>query len=167
MRAIISVLLISLSLVGCSNNRLPKELKNLHPVTITVMNGEPPVEGVAVTLSGRNSQGAFACTGLTDSQGIAKIRSLRNSYTVRGVPAGTYRVTLDKLPELPVKLTPHKTDEELSPKEAATKEFQRKIYFEENQLIPTVLTSPDSTPIELTVSENEETAFLVDISKYH
>jgi len=166
MRVIISVLLISLLLVGCSNNRLPKEPKNLHPVTITVMNGEQPVGGVAVTLSVRNSQGAFACTGLTDSQGVAKIRSLRNSYTVRGVPTGTYRVALDKLPELPVELMPHETDEELPPKDAATKEFQRKIYFEENQLIPVVLTSPDSTPIELTVSENEETAFHIDISKY-
>ena len=133
MRAIISVLLISLSLVGCNNNRLPKEPKNLHPVTITVMNGTQPVEGVAVTLSGRSSQGAFACTGLTDSQGVAKIRSLRNSYAVRGVPAGTYRVALDKLPELPAELTPHETDKELPPKEAATKEFKRKIYFEENQ----------------------------------
>jgi hypothetical protein len=167
MRAIISVLLISLSLVGCNNNRLPKKPKNLHPVTITVMNGEQPVEGVAVTLSGRSSQGAFACTGLTDNQGVAKIRSLRNSYTVRGVPAGTYRVALDELPELPMELTPHETDEKLPPKEAATKEFQRKIYFEENQLIPTILTSPGSTPIELTVSENKETAFLIDVNKYH
>ena len=167
MRAIISVLLISLSLVGCSNNRLPKEPKDIHPVTIAVMNGTQPLEGVAVTLSGRNSQGAFACTGLTDSQGIAEIRSLRNSYTMRGVPTGTYRVALDKLPELPVELTPHETDEELPPKEAATKEFKRKIYFEENQLIPAILTLTSSTPIVLTVSENKETTFLVDISKYH
>ena len=97
-----STLLLSLVVCfGCGQPKIHKEFKNLTPVSIVVTDGTQPLKGVSVTLSRRTSQGAYACTVLTNHEGIAQIRSIRNSYSVNGIPAGKYSVVLFKVVELP------------------------------------------------------------------
>ena len=151
---------------GCNQVKAPEELKNLVPVTVTVMDGSQPVEGVAVRLSGKNSQGAFACVGVTDAKGAAVMKSTSGSYTGKGVPAGTYSTVLVKTVELPPDLEPQEEDQNLPPTEAATKQAKRNEFLEKNQVIPKSLTVSSSSPIELTVAAGKGESLTVDLSQH-
>ncbi|MDR1963296.1 MAG: Ig-like domain-containing protein [Planctomycetaceae bacterium] len=152
---------------GCSNVKVPDYLKNLCPVTITVTDGGLPMDGVAVILSSKGSQGAFACTGVTDAKGIAQIYSSCNSYTGKGTPAGTYSVVLIKTVDLPVDLvTVEEIDMKLSASEQTAKHAKQEAFLEKNRLIPKILESSETSPVDLTVTGKTGIILTVDIAQY-
>jgi len=168
MRTLLTTFLFVFTLficIGCNQTKVPEELKNLVPVTITVTDGSQPVENVAVRLSAKGSQGAFACVGTTDAKGVAVIQSTRSSYTGKGAPAGTYFVVLVKTVEIPEDLQPQEEDQD-NPVAAAAKQAKLTAFLKENRAIPLVLTQSTSSPVELTVAEKTGATAEIDIAKY-
>ena len=151
--------------VGCNQAKAPDALKNLVPVTITVTDGSKPVEKVSIRLSGKGSQGAFACVGVTDAKGVATIQSTSGSYTGKGVPSGTYSVVLIESVEIPEDLQPQEEDQN-NPAVAAAKQAKRDEFLAKNQLIPKSLTTAAETTIELTVAEGKGESLAIDLSQY-
>lgn len=91
-----SVLLLGLGLtiLGCSGEELPDGMPALQPVQIKIVQGGTPVEGASVQLLPQDAANTFASGGSTDASGVAKIVTL-GRYD--GAPAGTYKVTIDKI----------------------------------------------------------------------
>ena len=168
MRTLLTMLLLVSALwfcVGCNQAKAPEELKNLVPVTVTVTDGSQPVENVAVRLSAKGSQGAFACVGTTDAKGVAVIQSAKGSYTGKGVPSGTYTVVLVDSVEIPEDLQPQEEDQD-NPATAAAKQAKRDAFLKQNNVIPDKLTQSTSSPVELTVAEKTGATTEIDIAKY-
>ena len=169
MRILLSTIILVSALcscVGCGGTKLPEELKNLAPVTVTVTDGSQPLKGIAVALNSKgNASGFFVCSGSTDNQGVAKIVSTRSSYTGKGVPAGTYSIVLVKSVEIPEELQP-KEEEQDNPAAAAARQAKLNAFLKERQAIPAMLTQAASSPIELTVEVKTGATIEIDIAKY-
>jgi hypothetical protein len=165
MRKFVFLLLLSLlfPVIGCS--KVPTGLGTLYPVTITVTNKGTPLEGVLVSLVDKEPQTPRGCSALTNSAGVAKITTNLGSYTGNGVVAGNYRVALFKIVTLPQEL--QGGDEELTLPENKRKERekQRSEFLENNRIIPPLLESRTSSPIELTV-EKKSTVLTIDLSQF-
>ncbi|MDR2439615.1 MAG: hypothetical protein LBE12_09645 [Planctomycetaceae bacterium] len=148
---------------GCTKE--PPEFSNLNPVTITVTNNGIPVEGVHVSLSSKTPQSLRACSGVTNTQGVANIQTAIREHIGNGVEAGTYTVVLVKTvafpPELDVVLPPG----DLSPKSKEILDKQEK-FLKQQRIIPEPLESNVTSPIELIVTQNESAVLTVDLSKY-
>ena len=149
---------------GCNRTKAPEELKTLYPVTITVMDGSQPVPGVDVRLSSKGPQGAYACSAMTNTGGVAKIQSTRSTYTGNGAPPGTYSVVLLKSVKLPPELEPQDEDQD-NPVAASANRAKRAAYLKQNQAIPQVLAHSNS-PVELTVADQSGATAEIDISQY-
>jgi hypothetical protein len=168
MRTLLSIILLVFVLLVCSGcgTQLPEELKNLAPVTITVMDGSQPLEGVAVALNSKGgAKGFFVCTGVTDAKGVAKIESTRSSCTGKGAPPGTYSVVLVKPVDIPPELEPREEDQD-NPAAATARQAKLNAFLKEKQAIPMMLTQSTSSPVELTVMEKSGATAEIDISKY-
>jgi hypothetical protein len=161
------VSLLSLPIcVGCNNVTVPDELKKLYPVTITVIDGNQPVEGVTVRLNSKEPRGVFACNGITNVQGITKLQSTRGSYTGNGVPVGTYSIVLLKTAHYPEDLMPVEADQNLPPPVLAKKQAKQEEFLEKNRIIPKILENSNSSPIEIVVTEKSGVTMEIDLSQY-
>ncbi|MDR2438656.1 MAG: hypothetical protein LBE12_04695 [Planctomycetaceae bacterium] len=153
-------------IVGC-NFSTPAELRNLNPVTITIMQGDQPVENVHVLLVNKKPQNSlYSCGGVTDIKGHTKIQTTLREYVRDGVPAGNYSAILRQKIVFPDDLK--SLEEEISLPESERKKRQdKRIAFEEqNRVIPKILESSATSPVELIVEEKKGTELTIDISKY-
>jgi hypothetical protein len=148
---------------GCS--QLPLELRNLHPVTITVTNNNVPIESVTVSLVNKQPQTLRGCSGLTNVSGVAKIATSVGSHSAWGVASGEYRVVLTQNISLPEDLQPVNDEESMPEKERREREMKRNAFLEKNNVIPESLRSRSQSPIELAVN-NASTELTIDIANY-
>jgi len=161
--------LLSLSaflLICCGCADVPEELRNLIPVSVTVKNGDQPVAGIQIILLAKASQGAFACNGVTDANGMTQIQSSRGSFTGKGVPAGTYTVVLSEPIEVPEDLLSQESDQDLSPAAQAEKARKLDEFLKKNQVVPTVLTIATTSPVEVTVAKGQNATVEIDVTKH-
>lgn len=151
---------------GCSREGKPEVLKDLNPVTVTVVDGGAPVEGVRVLLSSKGPRGAWGCSATTNAQGEAKIQTSISSKSGPGAPAGDYIIVLSKNVPLPPELEPQEEDQNLSASAAAAKEAKKKEFYDKNRIIPQKLEQSDTSPLELTVAEKTGGTLKVDLAEH-
>jgi hypothetical protein len=142
-----SVLLLS----GCGGGRVPPEgLPKLYPCSILVTQEGEPLVGATVSLHSTSEKFQWTINGRTDESGKAEI--MTHGY-FKGVPAGNFKVTVDKLetvvPPLP---------EVMPTKESELTKLFNKIEEEtkEYQLVDIRYTQAESTPLSITVSNKME-----------
>ena len=165
--SLLSLSALLLTCFGCSGGgKVPEELRNLCPASVTVTNGTQPMAGVMVTLLAKGSQGAYACNGVTDNNGVALIQSSRGSHTAKGVPAGTYSVILSESITLPADLESQESDQDLPPQAAAAKEAKRAEFLKTHRVIPESLTLTVSSPLELAVADKSGATLAVDVAQH-
>jgi hypothetical protein len=148
---------------GCTN-KLP-ELSNLNSVIITVTNNGVPVENVQVSLSSKTPQSLRNCSGITNTQGVANIKTTIREHTSNGVETGTYIVVLIKAATLPPELDVTLSEGDMSPKSMEII-AKREKFLKQNRIIPESLESVVTSPVELTVSKNEPAILTIELSKY-
>lgn len=97
-------LIAALAIVGCS--RRPADMPALFPCSVTVVNRGVAIPGAQVQLvQGRDGTTLAAVpisiVGETKANGVAILHTNRLGarYQEKGVPAGTYLVSVEKLPE--------------------------------------------------------------------
>ena len=169
MRILILISLSAFLLIygGCSNTKVPEELRNLYPASVTVLDGDRPVTGILVTLSAKGSQGAFACNGVANDNGVALIRSSRSSYTGKGAPTGTYAVVLSETIELPPELEPQESDQNLPMAAQVAKDRKVEAFLRTaKRLVPVILTTARTSPIEITVAKGQNATVEIDVAKH-
>lgn len=81
----------TISFGGC-NSRLPDDLPERYPCTVTILSkdGQPVKEACVMAT---NPESKWASIALTDEQGKAV---LKTNGTYSGVPAGTYKIVVTK-----------------------------------------------------------------------
>jgi hypothetical protein len=151
---------------GCTGK--PPELRNLSPVTITVVKDGQPIEGVEVSLYPRQPLGIWGCGGRTNSSGIAVMTTTLQTHYAPGARAGMYAVVLNKQMELPAELVPSALEKEkaLPENELASLRAKRTEFLKKNRLIPAVFESAETTPIEIIVTEKTPATLTVDVAKH-
>ena len=122
--------------------------------------------GIHVILTGKTGQGAYACNGITDDKGVTRIRSTRGSFTRKGAPPGTYAVVLSEPIEVPADLLSQESDRDLP--SAAQAEKKRKLdkFLSENQVVPAILMTASTSPIELVVAKGQDATVSIDVAKH-
>ncbi|MDR1270181.1 MAG: hypothetical protein LBK82_11715 [Planctomycetaceae bacterium] len=163
MRYFIVVLPLLLLFVGCSQT--PPELRNLHPVTITVTDQGKPIENVLVSLVNKQEQSLRGCSAATNKQGVAVIVTSVRDKSVSGAAAGEYKVVLMRNVPLPEDLQFYPQETTLPEAEQEAKAAKRNAFIEKNNIIPQNLQSSETSPIDLTV-EGKNCLLTIDISKY-
>ncbi len=94
----------SFMLIACSQR--PAGIPELLPVTVTVMKDGAPLAGANIGLYPTDSAaftkapGVLAFTGKTGDDGVATIKTICGKYVGEGVPQGSFRVTVAKLPNV-------------------------------------------------------------------
>ena len=167
---ILSLLSLSVFLLSCcgcgGGGNVPAELRNLCPASVTVMNGDQPMADVQVILLAKAGQGAHACTGVTGNDGVAKIQASRGSYTGKGVPAGTYSVVLSESIDVPENLIAQESDQNLPPAAQAEKSRKLDEFLSKNRVVPVVLSTATTSPIELVVAKGQDATVMIDVAKH-
>jgi hypothetical protein len=160
------LLLLLLAVIGC-NISTPPELRNLSPVTITVLNGDQPVENVHVSLAAKEPQHLlYGCGGVTGSNGCAKIQTTIREHFRDGAIPGSYSITLRKKIVFPADLEPSETEISLPEKERKVRQTKREAFEKQNRIIPIIFEQQETSPITLTVESRKATELTIDISKY-
>ncbi|MDR2346077.1 MAG: hypothetical protein LBE18_08425 [Planctomycetaceae bacterium] len=79
---------------SCGGESRPKEMPELYPSQITILQKGQKLEGASVILFNENSeQSRWIVGGVTDSNGICKLKTLGK---FDGAPVGKYKVTVEK-----------------------------------------------------------------------
>jgi hypothetical protein len=151
-----------LVLIGCS--RRPAEMPATFPCKIVIVNDGSPQVDYDVHLHLTTGNGALSIRGCTNAAGIAEIKTRFTDYTANGSPVGTFKVTIDKQPELPpdgVDITTLPWGEELN-----TYLTQRMKELEKLRIVPIHLTKPDSTPFEIKLEKGGKNQWTFDLKEH-
>jgi hypothetical protein len=77
---------------GGGDSGRPADLPKLYPVSITITQGDQPLEGATVTLVS-TPPAVYGTSGTTNASGTAVLRT----YSYDGAPAGDYAVLVKKV----------------------------------------------------------------------
>jgi hypothetical protein len=158
--------LLLLVIIDC-NISTPPELRNLSPVTITVLNGDQPVENVHVSLASKEPQHLlYGCGGVTGFDGCTKIQTTIREHVRNGAIPGSYSITLRKIIVFPADLEPSETEIGLPEEERKVLRTKREAFEKQNQIIPNIFEQQETSPITLTVESRKTTELTIDISKH-
>jgi hypothetical protein len=160
----IHFLLILIFVTGCSSK--PEGFPAVYPCSVTVVNGETPIEGATVTFNYDTGAGApVTVSAITGKNGIAVMNSMQASHEVKGAPAGQCKVVVVKNNFVP----DTKTAEEkkmMSIEEAEA--WKQSLVDAANKLpreVPEILESSLTTPITIEVPASSST-HTIDVSTY-
>jgi hypothetical protein len=119
---------VALFFAGCGQ-KLPEGMPPLYPCKITVtQEGKPAVNASVILHPTVQGDKYWAISSLSDTNGVV-VMSTNGKY--KGVPAGTYKITVEKLQE----------------------EHLEKGYYMIDLIDPQYRT-PEKTPLEIEVAEN-------------
>ena len=92
-KIIITLIVATLSVTGCSNDSRPNDLPPLFPCKITITQEGTPLGGATVTLEPQGMENTkYRSSSVTDDTGKAVLCT----YGFPGVPAGKYKVCVVK-----------------------------------------------------------------------
>ena len=148
---------------GCSKVR-PSNMPPLAPCKIKVHDGGSPRANIAVFFQRVEGQGGWSLNGQTGADGIAIAQTVAGAFEAKGIPHGTYRITLGERIELPPELSGG-VDPGMS--EQQRREIMDKVekFFAENRTLPAILCDASKSPLEISVTASGA-ELDVDISKY-
>ncbi|MDR1383640.1 MAG: hypothetical protein LBJ67_07325 [Planctomycetaceae bacterium] len=152
---------------GCSD--APKGFPKVVSCKITVVQGTKPLNEVDVILLPSSPMNSTMFFGKTDQSGHCQVATTFANYRKNGVPKGTYKVVLDKRPEIELTQTEeHACCAESHSMSRDSLKWQAEIQKQRKkhpQIIPDILTQSSSTPLTLDVSSNGAT-LAVNLDEY-
>jgi len=157
------IFLVLFAFVGCGPAK-PSNLPPLAPCTVKVHDNGRPLGQIGISFQRVEGQAGWSLSAQTGSNGIAVAQTIAGSYRAKGIPTGTYRVSLSERIELPPELiveelagTPIRQMEETAKK-------QQK-YLDEHRTVPEILCDAARTPLELTVTASGA-ELDIDVARY-
>ena len=93
---LLSTMILALGTVGCHFQKAPKGFPKTVPFQVVVTCESKPVADASVILTPKEVKNSWTITGRTDSSGVAAMQTVQGTYTRKGVPVGSYHVTLSK-----------------------------------------------------------------------
>jgi hypothetical protein len=163
MRSFLFIVLAILFFSGCGPTR-PEAMPNTFPCKITILQDGVSLSGIDVALFRAEGNGPLSISAYTNSNGVANIKTAWGNYSTSGVPAGTYKITLVKHVALPDDGVTEEQKEQFTLKEAEAYEKKRNEEIDKLRLIPKQMSSPETTPFEITVIEKSRAELTLDIA---
>ncbi|MDR1271169.1 MAG: carboxypeptidase-like regulatory domain-containing protein [Planctomycetaceae bacterium] len=157
---LIPLLIVFFSL-GC--NGKPDNVPKNFPCTISVTNGATPIDNVFIVLASETGGVEWSMSGITNASGTATIRTSRLGWQGNGVPAGTYRVTLSKIPTIP-EISPEEYRRLSAEEQEAYNNEQEKKREKIPKEIPEYLSDFILSPFQLTVAQGQKNFLAVDVA---
>ena len=157
--------------IGCS--KIPPDLPPLAPCKVKVHDNGHPLAKIDVAFQRVEGQAGWSLNGRTGADGVAIAQTICGSFNAKGIPIGTYRVTLKEHIELPPELNnvsgnakdPTMYDPTISDKQRKDLVDQRQKYLAEHRMLPAILCDPAQTPLELAVTTSGA-ELDVDVSRF-
>jgi hypothetical protein len=165
LQILILFLLISI-LIGCSS-KAPDGFPKVYPATITVTKDEKPLDGVVVMLECSSERTRWSAGGKTDVTGSVQPATVQGSYSVFGVPAEDFLVTITKNPVVEINQTVD--PETLTPQERdrLNAEYEQKMIEARKAVgIPAILGDPQKTPLRWKVTTSSPNILHIEINDY-
>jgi len=132
---------------GCGPELTP-DWEKTYPCTVTVTWGGKPKENVTVYLERVENHGSWAVMGTTNASGVAEISTSWMKASVKGSPAGTFKVSMSMpAPPFKSKTIPDVSPEELQAMHPAERERRAAALRAEVERWRD--TSPDFLPMDL------------------
>ena len=159
---ILSLLILVFAISGC-DTKTPPGFPTVVPCEISVLKDGVPLPQVTVILVSEGAKEWFA-SGETNSSGVTKISTSINSFSKTGAPEGTYKVTLNQIPQI----KDEKSQQELFDMPSAEKAAyiaKREQSIKESRSFPLEFESHLTTPISIEVSK-AESKYIVDVSQW-
>jgi len=157
------LLIFAFSLSGCGPG-VPEGFPKIVPCEITVVKDGAPLPQTTVILASQEGPKDWFASGETDASGVTKISTSINSYSKSGAPEGTYKVTLNQIPQV----KHEKSQQELFDMPAAEKAaYQAKMnqLIKDSRSFPLEFESYVTTPITLEITK-AESKYVIDVSKW-
>ncbi|MDR3196637.1 MAG: hypothetical protein LBU34_02105 [Planctomycetaceae bacterium] len=157
------LLLFTIFCWGCNHH--PNNVPELFPCNVIVKNDSTPIQGALVTLGLEEGSSTWALSGVTNSSGLAIIKTTQQSWQGSGVPLGKYIVTISKLPD-----TSSLPTRSLSPTESASERERYQKELEERykalpREVPEQFSDFGTSPFRISVESGKNNTFDIDISK--
>jgi hypothetical protein len=153
-------------LIGCSSPK-PDGFPRVYPATITVTQDGKPLEGAVVILEHSAERTRWSAGGKTDATGSIQPATVQGNYSVPGVPAEDFLVTVTKSPVVeidqtvdPETLTPQERDRLNAEYEQKTIEARKAVG------IPERLSDPQKTPLRWKVTTSGTNVLRIETSDY-
>jgi len=151
----LTMILVLLLCIGCSDAKRPKDLPRLYPVTLTITMDDKPLADAFVMLYTDNMADAkWTVGGRTDAEGKAMIVTHGQFH---GAPAGKFKVCVTKSEESEV--APERVLA-FEPTDGTTMGFARP-----KQLVDPLFADSKSTPLEIDVSPKGVTNLTLSVHK--
>jgi hypothetical protein len=147
---------------GCGGR--PNDVPEMFPCKITVKNGKSPIERVSVTLGLEQGNSGWSSRGVTNSFGVAEIKTVRLNWQGTGVPVGKYIVILAKEPDTSSIETRDYELMSMDERERYSLEMEKKIAVLPRE-IPIRLSQFTTSPLRITVENKKENTLDVDVSQ--
>ena len=142
-------LFVVLFFVGCDN--APAGFPRVVPCTLTIVKDDVPLPQVTVMLITEGGTEWFV-SGNSNESGIAEIQTLLGSFSRRGAPVGTYKVTLMQLPQVEIRYTQQELFD-MSPTERAAEQARMEREIANARAFPVEFENAVTTPITIEVVE--------------
>ena len=85
---------------GCDGGeKFPADFPRVYPLTVTVKDGTTPLSDVRIMFypASKGAGAAYASSGSTNANGVAKIITAQGGFSKAGIPAGEYVVTVEDI----------------------------------------------------------------------
>ena len=153
---------------GCED-KLPADFPKVYPITVKVTDGTTPLPEVRIMFYQLSSGTAYAASGSTKANGVARISTSQGAFTKPGIPAGEFVVTVEDIIEVDMGVS---VDElmNMSVGELQKLDAKRnKIIAEFDRKVPLTLRKTgklaDRSPIRFTATEGKN-ELLINVADY-
>jgi len=152
-------------IIGCGPAR-PQNMPETAPCKITVLYNGKPMQGVVVALYYEEGSSSLNIDGTTNASGVAEIKTTWGSYTTKGAPVGTCKVTLNEYFEMPPETVTPEESALWTPQEGARYERERQEMVDKLRTIPKEITNISLTPLSVTIEPRTGGSLTVEVSEY-
>jgi len=150
------------SISGCGPGT-PAGFPPVVPCEVTVLKEGVPLPQVTVILVSEGTKEWFA-SGQTNASGVVNIHTSLGTFTKAGAPEGTYKVTLNQIPQV----EGEKSQQELfdmSPAEKAAYQARMDQLIQDSRSFPLEFGSHLTTPISMEVAK-AESKYAIDVTQW-
>jgi hypothetical protein len=147
---------------GC--NGRPTDIPEVFPCKITVRNGTASIAGASVTLGLEQGSNTWSSSGITDTSGVAEIKTVHLNWKGTGVPTGKYIVIIAKEPDTSSLTTKDYESMSMDERERYSLEMEKKIAALPRE-VPIKLSQFTTSPLRITVENGKENTLNVDVAQ--
>ena len=158
-------------LSGCGGQTFPSDFPKVYPMTVTVKDGATPLPKVSIMFypATTGAGAAYASSGSTNANGVAKISTSQGAFNRAGIPTGEFVVTVEDIIEVDLGVTPAEETKMSMRELGELSRKKEKLIAAYERKVPEILRRSgkveDRSPIRFTASEGKN-ELTIDVAEF-